>query len=140
MAKPASRTITRKIELDDRTRCQHADAASIALDIHALVTAHHADDIGKDRRLDQSDEKSVEVNRLVQLAHEYRNGHSQIEIAHHGAADQAHQIGVKREKRKCDHQADHAWKDQNVDEVEAHGLHGVELFIHLHRADLSGEG
>ena len=63
----------------------------------------------------------------LQLAQEDGNGDAQIEIAHHRAADQAHDIGIEGEQRQRDHQADDARQHQRVDGVEAHGLHGVDF-------------
>src|SRR6201999_4592474 len=75
-----------------------------------------------------------------QLAHEGGNGNVEIEIAHGGAADDAHDVGEEGEQRQCDHQPDDARQDQRVDGVEADGLHRVDLFIDAHGADLGGEG
>ena len=67
------------------------------------------------------------------------NGDAQIEIAHHHAADDAHDVGEEGEQRQRDHEAEHARQHQHLGDVEADGLHRVDFFVHLHGADLRGE-
>src|SRR5262249_11155113 len=98
--------------LDDRSGRQLADACGIALDLEAFEAANQPDDEGKNRRLDHADHEGVDADRFLELAHEHRDGDPKVEVAHHRAANEAHDVGVEGQKRQGDHEAEDPWQHQ----------------------------
>ena len=79
------------------------------------------------------------VTEYRNSADERRYGDSEHAPCHQTAAQQSHQIGVQGQHRQGQQQSDEARDHQNFDWVEAKRAQGVDLFVDLHRADLSGE-
>src|SRR5512143_2004331 len=124
---------------DHGSRREPADAGGVALDLQTLITTDQGDNQRKDGRLDDADEECVERDRVLQLSQEHRQRDVQIEVAHDCAPDHSHDVSVESEEGKCDHQSYYAWQDERVDRVDADRLHGIEFFVHAHRADLRRE-
>ncbi len=74
------------------------------------------------------------------MAQESRECDAEVEITHDRAANHSHKVGEKSQERQCNHKPGDTRQHQNVDRVEADGLHRVDFFVHAHGADLRGEG
>ena len=61
-------------------------------------------------------------------------------IGNDQAAGQAGQGGDEHQQRNGQQQGEEPREDQGVERIDAQHLHGVDLLVHLHRADLGGEG
>src|SRR5579883_478100 len=125
---------------DDGPGGEAPDAFGAARDPQPFIAAGEGDDAGEYRRFQHANPESPAGQRRAELAQERWNRDVEGAPRHQGAAEQAHNVGVEGDERQRQQQGEDARQDQDLDRVEAEDLHGVDLLIDLHRADLRREG
>ena len=86
---------------------------------------HAADDVneeGKERRFEQADEEIIAVDDVRHACQVLRRRYIKQGLGNGGAADQAHDVGEKREQRQSDDQSDHPWHHQHLHGLDAPSL------------------
>src|SRR6185312_767319 len=125
---------------DHRAGGELADALGAALDLQPLEAADRSNDEAEHRRLDHAGIEMPDPDRVAQPVEELHEGEVEIDRAGHRAAQQAGHVSPERQQRHRQHQRQDARQHQPFDRVEPDRAHGVDLLVHLHGADLGGEG
>ena len=135
MEKPASKTMTRKIDSTTERVVSLPTLSALRSTRSPSKQPTNPMMKAKTGALIRPTNSVVAVDRALELAHEERKGDAEIEIAHHRPAEHAHDVGKEGEQRQADDKAQHARQHQHLGDVEAQRLHRVDFFVDAHGAD-----
>src|SRR5471032_170465 len=125
---------------DHRARRQRPDALRAAAHLQTLETADGGDDEAEHRRFDHAGIEMPGADRVAQAVEELHEGEIEIERTGDRASEKPCHVTPEGQQRHRDHQGDDPRHHQPFDRVETDRAHRVDFLVHLHGADLRGEG